>query len=75
MSQDLCGRVALLEERRTEDRRQCDKHAVMIEEAESAHAEIVTLLIKIKFVIYGSVGFLIIHEVGAIPVIRKIVGL
>jgi len=75
MSHDVCERLALLEERRAVDRRKCDRNAELIENNEEAHAEIVTLLLKIKYSLYGGFGFLMAHEVGAIPVIRKIVGL
>ena len=75
MTHNLCDRVTILEERRTEDRRQCDKHSILIESNEEAHAEIVILLLKIKYSMYGGIVFLIMHEVGAIPVIKKIIGL
>jgi len=39
------------------------------------HKDIVMLLIKIRFAIYGSIGVIMVHEVGALEILKKAIGL
>ena len=61
MSKDVCQRIADLE--------------TQMLTTNQDHKDIILLLIKIKYTIYGSIGAIIAHEVGVVPILKGAVGL
>lgn len=75
MSNNVCDRLTVLEERREADRRSCDEDKKTLNNLCNKYDEIMLLLIKIKFTLYGGACFLVASEFGILSTLKKGVGL